>query len=111
MRWNDDHEDVVGVDINLSRLRKASTRVSVVRCDGRLLPFCQSVFLSVACYSVLEHMKDYPKSLYEMTRVLAKGGVCSILQPVDNDPLFIIGRRLVRHWHGDAIISRFTSGQ
>ena len=33
------------------------------------------------------------------------------MQPMDNDPIFIVARRVVRDWRGDRVYSYFTSGQ
>ncbi len=108
-RWDERFNDVVGVDISLHRLRQAKTRVSVVLCDGRFLPFARSVFSVILSDSVLEHIQGYRKALLEINRVLAPGGICKISQPVDNDPIFFIARRIARSWMGDRICSCFNS--
>src|SRR6266567_2742620 len=86
-------------------------RFPVVQCDGKLLPFRDSMFSSIVCFSVLEHIKNHQTALSEMTRVLATGGICRVSQPVDNDPIFIIARRVVKNWQGDAILSHFSTSQ
>ncbi len=111
LRWDGTHHDVIGIDINLGRLKVANNRFPVIRCDGRFLPFRESAFLSLVSFSVLEHIEDYQGALSEMKRVLANGGICRILAPVDNDPIFMIARRVVKSWQGDAIMSRFTTSQ
>ena len=110
-RWDSTPHEVIGIDINLARLRIARHRFSVVHCDGTLLPFRDSVFSSIVSFSVLEHIKSHRMALSEMTRVLAIGGICKISQPVDNDPIFIVARRVVKSWQGDSIFSYFTTSQ
>jgi ubiquinone/menaquinone biosynthesis C-methylase UbiE len=110
-RWDGTHHDVIGIDINLRRLKIAKHRFPVVNCDGKFLPFRDSMFSSVVSFSVLEHIENHQKALSEITRVLATGGIWRISQPVDNDPIFIIVRRVVKKWQGDAISSHFTTSQ
>ena len=110
-RWDENSDDVIGMDINLNRLSKAKSRILVVQCDGRFLPFRSCTFSSVISDSVLEHIRDYTRAVSEIRRVLDVGGTCKILQPVDNDPIFILARRVVRNWRGDKAYSYFTSGQ
>src|SRR5437016_4413063 len=110
-RWDENSDDVIGMDINLNRLSKAKSRILVVQCDGRFLPFRSCTFSSVISDSVLEHIRDYTRAVSEIRRVLDVGGTCKILQPVDNDPIFILARRVVRNWRGDRVYSYFTSGQ
>ncbi len=110
-RWDGTHHEVIGIDINLGRLKIAKRRFPVVQCDGRLLPFRDSTFPSIVSFSVLEHIKNYQTALSEMTRVLAIGGICRVSQPVDDDPIFIIARRVVKNWQGDAILSHFSTSQ
>jgi ubiquinone/menaquinone biosynthesis C-methylase UbiE len=108
-RWNANNHDIVGIDPNLLRLKQAKTRVAVIRCDGRFLPFTQSVFSLVISDSVLEHIQGIRKALLEMKRVLAVDGTIRIVQPVDNDPIFIVARRVARSWMGDRVYSYFSS--
>jgi ubiquinone/menaquinone biosynthesis C-methylase UbiE len=110
-RWDRERDNIVGVDINLPRLRQAKTRISVVRCDGRTLPFASSIFSTIISDSVLEHIQGYQKALLEMKRVLGYGGTCRIFQPVDNDPIFIVARRMARSWMGDRVYSFFNSSR
>jgi len=102
-------ERVVGIDIRLKRLAKAKSRIQVVHCDGTFLPFASMVFDHVTVDSVLEHIKDYRQALQEIRRVLSTEGTCKITQPVDNDPVFFIARRLTPIWHGDPVRSRFNA--
>lgn len=110
-RWDGNNNDIVGVDTNLPRLRQAKVRVAAVRCDGRFLPFRQSVFSLVISDSVLEHIQGFGKALSEMRRVLSPEGNFRIVQPVDNDPIFVVARRVAGSWMGDRVYSRFSSRQ
>ena len=108
--WAQKNEQVIGVDINRSRLEIARKSIQVICCDGRFLPFRDRVFRWVISDSVLEHIQGYRKALVEMKRVTSDGGRCTIIQPVDNDPLFVLARRVVGAWDRDKIYSKFTSG-
>src|SRR5207245_2070303 len=110
-RWSGENNDVVGIDINLARLTDAKSRISLVQCDGRLLPFRNSIFSLIISDSVLEHIPDYKRAISEIRRVLSTDGLWKIFQPVDNDPIFIVARRVARNWMGDRIYSYFSSGQ
>jgi ubiquinone/menaquinone biosynthesis C-methylase UbiE len=108
--WAEKEERVIGIDINVRRLKVARGRIQVVCCDGRVLPFRDRVFQRVVANSVLEHIPNYWRALAEIRRVLNEEGQCTIVQPVDNDPLFFLARRAAGAWHGDKIFSKFTSG-
>lgn len=110
-RWNITDDYVLGIDVNAPRLKHAKSRISVAQCDGRFLPFRSSIFSLVMTDSVLEHVDDYRRVLLEIRRVLVSGGTYRIMQPVDNDPIFIIARRVARSWRGDKIYSYFTARQ
>jgi len=109
-RWTEYNDDVVGADVSLLRITDAKSKIPVVRCDGRFLPFRSSVFSRILSDSVLEHIPDYKRALAEIRRVAANGGTCRILQPVDNDPLFFVARRVAGAWNGDKVYSKFSSG-
>src|SRR5436853_2872969 len=108
-RWNETNDTVVGIDVSLPRLRDARSRTSVLCCDGRFLPFRNSVFSLIISDSVLEHIDGYGRALLEIRRVLAVNGTFKVWQPVDNDPIFIVARTVARNWMGDKIYSRFNS--
>jgi ubiquinone/menaquinone biosynthesis C-methylase UbiE len=108
--WAGKEEPVIGIDINVSRLKVAKGRIQVVCCDGRVLPFRDRAFQRVIANSVLEHIPSYWRALAEIKRVLNEGGQCTIVQPVDNDPLFFLARRIAGTWNSDRIYSKFTSG-
>ena len=109
-KWNAQEDEVIGIDINFHRLVVAKSRIVAVQCDGRLLPFRRAVFSLILCDSVLEHIPDYKRALTEIRRVLTHRGTCRILQPVDNDPLFFVARRIAGAWNGDKVYSKFSSG-
>lgn len=109
-RWNAQDDEIIGIDINFHRLVVAKSRIVSVQCDGRLLPFRSSAFSLILCDSVLEHIPDYKRALTEIRRVLTHRGTCRILQPVDNDPLFFVARRIAGAWNGDKVYSKFSSG-
>lgn len=95
--------------MNLNRIRLAKSRISVIQSDGRYLPFIQSVFSLIISDSVFEHVDHYERGVSEIRRVLSKDGKCRIIQPVDNDPIFIAARRVAGGWMGDKIRSYFSS--
>ena len=108
--WAGKEELVIGIDINVRRLKVARGRIQVVCCDGRVLPFRDRSFQRVIANSVLEHIPSYWRALAEIKRVLNEEGQCTIVQPVDNDPLFFLARRIAGTWNSDRIYSKFTSG-
>jgi ubiquinone/menaquinone biosynthesis C-methylase UbiE len=108
--WAGKEEPVLGIDINVRRLKVAKGRIQVVCCDGRVLPFRDCSFQRVIANSVLEHIPGYWRALAEIKRVLNEEGRCTIVQPVDNDPLFFLARRVAGTWNSDKIYSKFTSG-
>ena len=97
--------------MNLHRLTLAKSRILVVQCDGRSLPFRSSVFSLVLSDSVLEHIPSYRRAVLEILRVLVIGGTVRLWQPVDNDPVFFVARRFAGSWMGDKIYSHFSSRQ
>lgn len=108
--WGQREVQVIGIDVNNRRLKIARDRIQVVCCDGRFLPFRNCVFRRVIADSVLEHIPSYWKALEEIYRVLSENGQCTIIQPVDNDPIFFLARRVAGTWNKDMIYSKFTSG-
>jgi ubiquinone/menaquinone biosynthesis C-methylase UbiE len=108
-RWGEKDDQVIGIDVNLNRLRIARRKILVTCCDGRFLPFRDKVFRCVISDSVFEHIYGYQKALAEMKRVIDNGGRLTIIQPVDNDPLFVLARRVARTWDRDKVHSKFTS--
>ena len=84
--WDQEDEQVIGIDINRSRLTIARKGIQVVCCDGRFLPFRDRIFRQVLADSVLEHIQGYQRALEEIKRVTSYDGRCMIVQPVDNDP-------------------------
>ena len=108
--WGKRTEEVIGVDTNIARLSIAKNKVQVVCCDGRFLPFKDHVFQIVIAESVLEHIHGYREALLEIRRVMNNNGRFRLVQPVDNDPIFFVARRVAGTWNRDKIHSKFTSG-
>ena len=108
--WAEEDGQVIGIDLNLRRLKIARNRIQVVCCDGRFLPFRDRIFVRILADSVLEHIEGYQRALEEIKRVISEDGQCMIIQPVDNDPLFFLARRVAGSWNQDKIQSKFTSG-
>jgi len=75
---------VIGVDIALSKLKKAKSYVSVAKnvefiaADAENLPFVDRAFDVVLCLELLEHLPDYLKGLDEISRVCKKTLVISV---------------------------------
>jgi ubiquinone/menaquinone biosynthesis C-methylase UbiE len=61
--------DVIG-----ARLSDRSVRAALVRGSVYELPYPDSKFDLVVCFSVFEHLHEYPKGLAEVARVLRPGG-------------------------------------
>lgn len=60
--------------VELAKKTLAKTKVKLMRGDATKLPFRDSSFDSALETFVLVHIKDYPKALREIGRVLKKGG-------------------------------------
>ncbi len=108
--WGKRNEEVIGVDTSKVRLRVAKNKIQVLCCDGRFLPFKDHVFQRLIAESVLEHIHGYREALLEIRRVISNDGQFRLVQPVDNDPLFFVARRIAGTWNRDKIYSKFTSG-
>lgn len=69
--------------VQLSRkwAKNEGLNVKIRQGTGERLPFDAEVFDVVTCNSVLEHSKNPKKVLYEMSRVLKKGGVIYLQYP------------------------------
>ncbi len=71
--------DLTAVDLDpkqveLAKKTLAKTNVKVQKADATKLPFRDSAFDSVVETFVLVHIREYPKALREINRVLKKGG-------------------------------------
>jgi ubiquinone/menaquinone biosynthesis C-methylase UbiE len=75
---------VTALDVSLASLEVLKEkigpdhRLETVLLDGQQLPFPDSVFDVVTCYSVLHHIPDYLGALREMIRLLRPGGLIYI---------------------------------
>ena len=49
--------------------------------DGGALSFKDQSFGNSICFDALHHMKDYPKTLEEMYRILVPGGRAIFIEP------------------------------
>lgn len=70
-----------GVDPSLKSIecarehaKKEGLRITYLRANGEELPFNDNSFDVVFCCDVLEHVRDLPKVISEISRVLKKGG-------------------------------------
>jgi ubiquinone/menaquinone biosynthesis C-methylase UbiE len=66
--------DIDPKQVDLARQNLAGAKVEVQKADATNLPFQDSGFDSVIETFVLVHIKDYPKALNEINRVLKKNG-------------------------------------
>jgi SAM-dependent methyltransferase len=68
-------KQVVGVDFSLSFLNLAPAGVStLIQGDALKLPFCNDAFDAVICSETVEHIPDDVAVIYELARVLRRGG-------------------------------------
>jgi len=54
---------------------KEGLRITYLKANGEEIPFRDSSFDVVFCCDVLEHVRDLPKVMSEISRVLKKGGI------------------------------------
>lgn len=74
--------EVIGVDISEEALRFARKRGKVKKGDVSALPFKDATFDVVICLDVLYHQwVDVKKALFQIKRVLKKGGILFIREP------------------------------
>ncbi|RLE60303.1 MAG: hypothetical protein DRN53_06305 [Thermoprotei archaeon] len=77
-------KEIVGIDIDLTRLRKAKAKgISVIQGDARRIPFRDDVFHLVLSFHFIEHVRllDAVASINEMYRVLRKKGWLLLVTP------------------------------
>jgi SAM-dependent methyltransferase len=83
---------VVGVDLDLAALRKASGALryvakqkqsvgAMLQGDAFRLPFRDGTFDRVICAEVMEHVHDYPAAARELARVTKPGGRLAVTIP------------------------------
>ena len=70
----------IGIDFGLRSLKIAARKnVNLIQADGRYLPFKSSIFKSVTCLDVVEHIPEAEKAINEIYRVMKPEG-CLVLQ-------------------------------
>ena len=94
---SEDFALVVGLDIELERLREAQTlEKNVVNGVGEKLPFPTGTFDLVLSHEVLEHVQDDAKAIQEIIRVLHPGGRLVLFCPNRGYPFETHGH----YWRG-----------
>ena len=86
---------VYGVDISHKAIDEAKRKLPLGEfkvADATGIPFRSNFFSAVFCLEVLEHVDDPVKVLFEIKRVLKKGGYVVMLVPTDNTLFRIIWR-------------------
>jgi SAM-dependent methyltransferase len=80
--------DLFGVDLVVERLKAASAatkginaRVGYAAADACRLPFGSSTFDSTYCVAVLQHIRDVPLAVGELSRVTRPGGRILVVEP------------------------------
>jgi SAM-dependent methyltransferase len=83
-------DDLHGLDLDAdadairARLSGHGVHASLVRGSVYALPYPDAMFDLVVCFSVFEHLHEYPKGLAEVARVLRPGGVFLLGMPAVN---------------------------
>ena len=68
-------QDIVGLDIEFTRLQEAQSRADkVINAKGEALPFPEASFDLVLSHEVLEHVNDDRQVIHETVRSLKPGG-------------------------------------
>lgn len=89
-------DDMVGLDISKGMLGKAKSRMNrLVRGDSQRFPFKDETFDVIFCRSLLHHLPDPCEGVYEIDRVLKKGGELIVSEPIQS-VLSNIPRKLVK---------------
>lgn len=103
----------VGIDIDKKKLKLAASCVkngtSFILADGSHLCFKDNCFDFVYVGGVLHHIKDFRKTISEISRVLK--GSLYLEEAVDDYLLFAIARRITKNWRGIPIHSFFHSNK
>jgi ubiquinone/menaquinone biosynthesis C-methylase UbiE len=100
--------EIIGLDISFESLQQASKHGRTVLGDGECLPFCDGQFDVVISGFVLHHIENYREALSEIRRCLKANGYLVLLESVENNLLFKLGRTLFRRRDGLLILSRYT---
>ena len=78
--------EVVGVDISIEHLKKASPVFERVQSDACNLPFRSGSFDSALCFELLEHLSSPESCISEVRRVLKGTGTALFVCPCLNIP-------------------------
>ncbi len=92
---------VVGLDLDLGSLKKASGPLRVVaktkgssggmlQGDAFKLPFRDATFDKIICAEVMEHVHDYPAAARELARVAKPGGRIAVTIPTTTSELLYL---------------------
>jgi ubiquinone/menaquinone biosynthesis C-methylase UbiE len=100
--------EIIGLDVSFERLQQASKHGQTVLGDGRCLPFCDGQFDVVISGFVLHHIENYGEVLSEIHRCLKADGYLVLIESVENNLLFRLGRTMFRRRDGLPILSRYT---
>lgn len=102
-----------GIDIDPEKVEAAQQRVPpmtrVIMADGHETPFPDNFFDEVHVAGVLHHMCNYEVAVNEIARISKEKAKLYVLETVDNDPIFRMGRRFIGNWRGDMVMCCFTS--
>lgn len=98
---------VWGIDIDEPALQAAQRQARERRIDNvtfsreniRELPFADNSFDAVFANAVLYHIRDYPRALAEMRRVLRPGGILAIRDSYRNGDLLLPENSVLRRGH------------
>ena len=74
-------QNIVSIDINRERLKKADRELNRLNCSASVLPFRQNCFDCALIIEVLEHVDDDKKCIAEATRVLKDNAYLFITVP------------------------------
>jgi ubiquinone/menaquinone biosynthesis C-methylase UbiE len=99
---------IIGLDISFGSLQKASKHGQTVLGDGGYLPFCADQFDVVISGFVLHHIENYREALSEIHRCLKADGYLVLIESVENNLLFRLGRTMFRRRDRLPILSRYT---
>jgi 2-polyprenyl-3-methyl-5-hydroxy-6-metoxy-1,4-benzoquinol methylase len=73
--------DVVGIDLSLSALKKASREIMVIHSDALYEPFRKHVFDLIILFDIIEHVEKPLKLIFNSLKLLNDNGVCLISTP------------------------------
>jgi SAM-dependent methyltransferase len=79
-----DDDSFVGCDISISHLKYSKRYYggNYIACDAENLPFRNASFGAVLSLGVLHHLPSWERGLIELVRVLKKGGLIGLREPI-----------------------------